>query len=135
MQKISGSLWKFHKNDANDNKQSNCEPFKFKVLIKEDPMLLVICRMLKQLSHLNAWVTSLRLLKYLWLIVKEVCNWPGQHIVLLLNLTGARLLTVTDTKLYIPVITLSTPETPEQLKSRFNQRINWSKYVSKLKTY
>ena len=41
----------------------------------------------------------------------------------------------TDTKLYVPVVTLSTPDNAkllEQLKSDFERVINWNKYQSKL---
>ena len=41
---------------------------------------------------------------------------------------------ITDTKLYVPVVTLSTQENPkflQQLKSGFKRVINWNKYLSK----
>ena len=41
---------------------------------------------------------------------------------------------ITDKKLYIPVVTLSTQDNPrllEQLKSGFKRVINWNKYLSK----
>ena len=41
---------------------------------------------------------------------------------------------ITDTKLYVPVVTLSTQEIPkflQQLKSGFKRVINWNKYLSK----
>ena len=44
---------------------------------------------------------------------------------------------ITDTKLYIPVVTLSTPDNaklPDQLKSGFKRTINWNKYQSKVLT-
>ena len=43
-------------------------------------------------------------------------------------------LQVTDTKLYVPVVTLSTEDDNiflEQLKSGFKRTINWNKYRSK----
>ena len=42
--------------------------------------------------------------------------------------------TITDTKLYVPVVTLSTQENAkllQQLKSGFKTVINWNKYLSK----
>ena len=42
---------------------------------------------------------------------------------------------ITDAKLYVPVITLSTQENVEllnQLESSFKRTINWNKYPSKL---
>ena len=42
---------------------------------------------------------------------------------------------ITDTKLYVPVVTLSTKDDNkflEQLKSGFNRTIKWNKYRSKM---
>ena len=53
------------------------------------------------------------------------------------NYTGAGRFAIPDTKLYVPVVTLSTQDNtklPQQLKSGFN-RINWNKYKSNSKTY
>ena len=44
---------------------------------------------------------------------------------------------ITDTKLHVPVVTLSTQDNAkvlEQLKSGFKRTINWNKYQSKLST-
>ena len=43
--------------------------------------------------------------------------------------------TVTDTKLYVPVVTLSTKDNVKilkQLESGFRRTINWNKYQSKV---
>ena len=42
---------------------------------------------------------------------------------------------MTDTKLYVPVVTLPTQDNPkllQQLKSGFKRTINWNKYQSKV---
>ena len=42
--------------------------------------------------------------------------------------------TITETKLYVPVVTLSTQDNAKlltQLKSGFKRTINWTKYLSK----
>ena len=52
--------------------------------------------------------------------------------------TGARRFAMTDTKLFIPVVTLSTQDNAkllQQLKSGFKRTINWNKYQSDPKTY
>ena len=44
---------------------------------------------------------------------------------------------ITNTKLYFPVVTLSTQDSTkllEQLKSGFKRTINWNKYQSKVST-
>ena len=50
------------------------------------------------------------------------------------NSNSARTLAITDTKLYVPVVTLSTQENTkflQQLKSGFKRVINWNKCLSK----
>ena len=50
------------------------------------------------------------------------------------NYTGAGTLEITDTKLYVHVVTLSTQDNAkllQQLKSGFKRMVNWSKYLSK----
>ena len=45
---------------------------------------------------------------------------------------------ITDAKLYLPVVTLSTQGNAkllQQLKSGFKRTINWKKYQSGIKTY
>ena len=44
---------------------------------------------------------------------------------------------INDTKLYVPVVTLSTQDNTkllEQLKSVFKRTINWNKYQSRILT-
>ena len=51
---------------------------------------------------------------------------------------GAERFAITDTKLYIPVVTLSTQDNAkllQQLKSGFKKTINWNKYQSDPKMY
>ena len=51
---------------------------------------------------------------------------------------GATTFAVTDTKLYVSAMTLSTKDNTkllEQLKWRFKCTINWNKYQSKLLTH
>ena len=52
------------------------------------------------------------------------------------NSTGEGRFTITDTKLYVPVVTLSIEDNSkllQQLKSGFTRTINWNKYQSNLK--
>ena len=51
--------------------------------------------------------------------------------------TGQRKFKITETKLYVPVVTLSTQDNAkllQQLKSGFKRTINWNKYQSKVST-
>ena len=48
------------------------------------------------------------------------------------------ILQITETNLYVPVVTLSVPDNPkllQQLKSGFKRIINWNKYESSVKTF
>ena len=52
--------------------------------------------------------------------------------------TGERKFKITEKKLYVPVVTLSTQDNAkflQQLKSGFKRTINWDKYESEPKTF
>ena len=54
------------------------------------------------------------------------------------NSTGAEKFAITETKLYVSVVTLSTQDNAkllQQLKSGFKRAINWNEYESDLKTF
>ena len=54
------------------------------------------------------------------------------------NSTGEGRFKITDTKLYVPIVTLSTQDNAKllhQLRSGFRRTINWNKYQSDPKTY
>ena len=53
------------------------------------------------------------------------------------NYTGAGKFVITEIKLYVPVVTLSTQDNAklfQQLKSGFKRTINWNKYKSNIKS-
>ena len=54
------------------------------------------------------------------------------------NSTEEGKFTITETKLYVPVVTLSTEVNAkllQQLKSNFKRKIIWNKYESSIKTF
>ena len=54
------------------------------------------------------------------------------------NSTGEGKCKITETILYVPVVTLSTQDNAkllQQLKSGFERTINWNKYQSSIKIY
>ena len=66
------------------------------------------------------------------LILKWLSNWVT------FSATGEKELKITDTKLNVPVVTLSTQDNAkllQQLKSSLKRTINWDKYQSNPKTY
>ena len=64
--------------------------------------------------------------------VNLILTWSSTCVITESN--GAGTFAITDTKLYVPVVTLSTQENTkffQQLKSGFKRVINWNKYLSK----
>ena len=64
--------------------------------------------------------------------VNRILTWLSTCVIT--DSTGHAAFAITDTKLYVPVVTLSTEENAkllQQLKSGFKRVINWNKYLSK----
>ena len=68
--------------------------------------------------------------------VNLILTWSKDCVIT--NSTGTGKFEIKDTKLYVPVVTLSTQDNAkllQQLKSGFRRTINWNKYQSGPKTY
>ena len=68
--------------------------------------------------------------------VNLILTWSSTCVITDSN--GAGTFAITDTKLYVPVVTLSTQENTKflrQLKSCFKRVINWNKYLLKPKSF
>ena len=67
--------------------------------------------------------------------VNLILNWSANCVIVSANIANQNAtFTITETKLYIPVVTLSTQDNVKlliQLKSGFQKTINWNKYLSK----
>ena len=67
--------------------------------------------------------------------INLILTWsPTCVLVSSINQNQAATFAITDTKLYVPVVTLSTQENTkflQQIKSGFKRVINWNKYLSK----
>ena len=65
-------------------------------------------------------------------------NWSKNVVLVATNVAAqATIFSITDIKLYVPVVTLSTQDNSkllEQLKSDSKRTINWNKYKSKIPT-
>ena len=64
--------------------------------------------------------------------INSILTWSSTCVIT--NSTGAGRFVITDTKLYFPVVALSTQDNSEllqQLKFCFKKTINWNKYQSK----
>ena len=68
--------------------------------------------------------------------VNLILTWSKDCVVT--NSTGEGKFAITETKLYVPVVTLSTKDNEkllQQLKSGFKKTISWNKYESSIKTF
>ena len=68
--------------------------------------------------------------------VNLILTWSKDCVIT--NSTGNEKFEITDTKLYVAVVTLSTQDNAkllQQLKSGFKRTINWNRYQSEPKTY
>ena len=135
--KTLGSLWQYHKDDPNDNTEQS-ESFKSKIKFTgktpaagntKDVEIIVP---LKYLS--NFWRTlEMPLINC---EVNLILTWSPTCVIS--SATGETKFKITETKLYVPVVTLSTQVNAkllQQLKSGFKRTANWSKYESNLKTF
>ena len=62
-------------------------------------------------------------------------NWSANCVIIYTNIANqVPTFTITETNLYVPVVTLSTQDNAKllpQLKSGFKRTISWNKYISK----
>ena len=127
--KTSGRLWQYYRAEPNDNLTS----FKSKIKItgktpaagnEKDVQIMVPPKYLSIL-----WRTlEMPLINC---EVNPILIWSSTCVI-----TGAETLKITDTQLYVPVVTLSTQGNSkllQELKSGFKRVIIWNKYLSKLK--
>ena len=134
--KTSASLWQYFRDEPDDNIEDS-ESFKFKVKItgktpnnnnnnnEKDVEIMVP---LKYFS--NFWRTlEMPLINC---EVNLILAWSSNCVIT--NSDGAGTFAITDRKLFVPVVTLSTQKNTkflQQLKSGFKRVINWNKYLSK----
>ena len=131
--KTTGSLWQYFRDEPDDDLEDS-ELFMSKIKItgktpnngnEKDVEIMVP---LKYLS--NFWRTfEMPLINC---EVNLILTWSSTCVVT--DSTGAGTFKITDTNLYVPVVTLSTQENAkllQQLNSGFKRVINWNKYLSK----
>ena len=64
--------------------------------------------------------------------VNLILTWSSTCVIT--NSTGSETFKITDTKLYVPIVTLSTQgnyKLLQHLKYGFKRTVNWNKYLSK----
>ena len=135
--KTSGSLWEFYRDERNNN-LANSKPFKFEIKITgntpansntKDVEIIV------PLKHLRNFWKNLEM-AFINCEINLILTWSPTYVIT--NSTGVQRFAITATKLYVPVVTLSTQDNAkflQQLKAGFKRTINWNKYQSDSKTY
>ena len=67
--------------------------------------------------------------------VERILDWSANCVIIYTNVDNQVLtFTITETNLYVPVVTLSTQDNAKllsQLKSGFERKISWNKYLAK----
>ena len=143
--KTSGSFWQYCKDipARNDDEEiinftgvNTTDPFNFKAKITvqtgdDGTKDVEIMIPLKYLS--NFWRTlEMPLINC---EVNLILTWSSTCVIVSANIVNqGATFTITDTRLYVPVVTLSTQENTkllQQLKPGFKRVINWNKYLSK----
>ena len=143
--KTTGSLWQYCKDiparDVNNiieefTEGNTTDSFKFKAKItgqtgNDETKDVEIIVPLKYLS--NFWRTlEMPLINC---EVNLILTWSSTCVLIATNIPNQNAtFAITDTKLYAPVVTVSTQENTkffQQLKSGFKRVINWNKYLSK----
>ena len=131
--KISGRLWQYYRDEPNNNLEDS-ESFKSKIKKtgknpndgnEKDVEIMVP---LKYLCNFGRFVQ----MPLINCEVSLLLTWPPTCVIT--NSVGQGKFKITDTNLYVPVVTLSTKDNEkflQQLGSGFESVINWNKYLSR----
>ena len=123
--KTSGSLWQYYKDIPNDN-LARSESFKYKVKITgktpnngnaKDVEIIV------PLKHISNFWRTLEM-PLITCGANLILTWSKDYVIT--NSTGEGKFAITETKLYVPVVTLSTKDKAkllQQLKSGFKKQL------------
>ena len=126
-------MWQYYRDEPDDN-IADSKSFKSKIKItgktpnngNENDVEIMVS--LKYLS--NFWrPLAMPLLNC---EVSLILTWSPTYVIT--NSTGEGKFEITDTNLYVPVVTLSTEDNEkllQQLRSGFKIVINWNKYLSR----
>ena len=143
--KRSGILWQYCKGipavnnnnvivDVTYNNLTDSFSFKVKLTGQTGNNGTKIVEIMVSLSYLSVlW----RILELTWINceVNFILTWSGNCVIVSTNVENQNAtFAITNTKLYVPVVTLSTQDYAkllQQLKSGFKRVINWNKYLSK----
>ena len=144
--KTSGSLWQYYKDIPVLNNNGNIidftstnttDSFKFKAKTtgqtNDDGEIngVEIVAPLKYLS--NFWITLE--MPSINCEIELILDWSANCVIISINNANqVPTFIITETNLYVPVVTLSTQDSSKllpQLKNGFKRTINWNKYLAK----
>ena len=140
--KTTGRLWNYYRDELSNPLSSNSESFKYKTSIigktPENNNLLMNVKLVIPLKYLSNFWRSLNI-PLINCEVELILTWSKNCVLADMTVannppTGLEF-QITDTKLYVPVVTLSKEndiKLLEQLKSRFKRTIKWNKYRSQM---
>ena len=136
--KTSESLWQYCRNESNDN-LGDSGTFKSKIKITrntpndyntKDVEIVVLSKYLRSYFWRTLKMPLINCEHNLILTWSSTCD--------IINSTGVGRFTITETKRYVPVVTLSTQDNAKLLqkfKPGFKRTINWNKYQSDPKAF
>ena len=133
--KTSGSLWQYYKDDPNDN-ITQSESFKSKTKITEKTPAAGNTKNVEIIVPLKYLGNFWRTLEMPLVVCEVNLILTSSKNCVISSATGETKFVITETKLYVPVVTLSTQDNAkllQQLKSGFRRTINWNKYQSEQK--
>ena len=147
-EKTTGSLWNYYKDEPSNPLSSYSESFKYNTSIvgktPENNDLLTNAKVVIPLKHLSNFWSALNI-PFINSEVELILTWSKNCVLADVTVnadadpaivapSGATF-KITDTKLYVPVVTLSKENDTkilEQLKLGFKRTIKWNKYRSKI---
>ena len=129
----SGSLWQYYKDEPNDS-TADSESFKSKITRKTpaDRNTKKV-EIIVPLKYLSVFWRALEM-ALIDFEVNLISTWSRDCVITNSEVEGK--FSITETKLYVLVVTLSTQNNAkllQQLKSGFKRTINWNKYEPKVK--
>ena len=144
--KTTGSLWQYCKDiparDPNnddivvfaDGNTTDSFKFKLKITGRTGNVRTKDVEIMVPLKYLSNFWRTLEM-PLINCEVNLILTWSSSCVLIATSIPNQNAtFTITDTKLYVPVVTLSTQENTkflQQLKSGFKTVINWTKYLSK----
>ena len=150
--KISGSLWQYRRevlavNDDENTQDFNganaIDSFNFKSKITRQTVAdnnngnidgRVDVEIMVSLKYLSNFWRTLEM-PLINCEVELILNWSANCVIIYTNVNNqVPTFTITETNLYVPVVTLSTQDNAKllpQLKSGFKRTISWNEYLAK----